>query len=319
MRLWNAPARALPVTVRPLGGETVLSYARRLSEANDLRPTTIMRALGQLSCGSGYHLLDRDAWLNEQALDRLETYPGISRERLARALPALRQQPSGLPLPAGRPALHLHQPSPRARPACRRCRLLASGSSGAPVMVLPGASPLVCHRHKRWLGTPSETAQHDLSAAGEILTATRRRDRLLARSPDRNWAAGIFQAAWSMTQDWTECEPRRMPVFSQRWRDRAATFGIAAEKRPPPVVTLPEAVTLTAILTDLSWRRYVALEWDARPFYQHVADGIGEQSYPRFFLRNDPIRRWIEGHRARFSEIRLRHWSHPTPEIRHFK
>jgi len=31
-------------------------------------------------------------------------------------------------------------------------------------------------------------------------------------------------------------------------------------------VTFPEAVTLTAVLTDLNWRRYVAMEWDDRPF-----------------------------------------------------
>jgi hypothetical protein len=33
-----------------------------------------MRALGQLSRPSGYYLLDHDAWLNDQALDRLEAY-----------------------------------------------------------------------------------------------------------------------------------------------------------------------------------------------------------------------------------------------------
>ena len=32
------------------------------------------------------------------------------------------------------------------------------------------------------------------------------------------------------------------------------------------VVTFPEVVKLTGILTDLNWRRYVALEWDTRPF-----------------------------------------------------
>jgi hypothetical protein len=319
VKLWTAPARVLPVTVRPLGGETVISYARRLSEANGLRPTTVTRALGQLSCGSGYHLFDREAWLNEQALDRIEAYSGISRERLARVLPALRQRPR-LPLPADRPAVYVHRLSPPARPACRRCLLRASGSSGPPVMVHPGTSPLICQRHKRWLGPAGETAQYDLSAAGEILTAARRRTRLLARSPDRKWAAGIFAAAWSMAEDWTEYDPRRMPVFSRRWRDRAAALGITtAEKWPPRVVTFPEAVTLTAILTDLNWRRYVALEWNDKPFYQHVAESIGEQSYPRFFLRNDPIRRWIDGHRARFADTRLRAWRHPVPENRHFK
>jgi hypothetical protein len=74
-------ARVLPVTLRPMGGETVISYARRLSEANDLRPAAVMRALGQLSQPSGYHLLDHDAWLNDRALGRLETFSGNSRHR----------------------------------------------------------------------------------------------------------------------------------------------------------------------------------------------------------------------------------------------
>jgi hypothetical protein len=225
-----------------------------------------------------------------------------------------------MPLPDDRPALQVHQPWPHARPSCRHCQLRASGSSGPPVLVHPGTSPLVCQRHRHWLGPAGETTQYDLSAAGEILTAARRRTRLLARSPDRKWAADIFHAAWSMAEGWTECDPRRMPVFSQRWRDRAAALGITTGKWPPPrVVTFPEAVTLTAILTDLNWRRYVALEWDDRPFYQHIAESIGERSYPRFFLRNDPISRWIHGHRARFADIRCRAWRHPVPENRHFK
>jgi hypothetical protein len=123
-----------------------------------------------------------------------------------------------------------------------------------------------------------------------------------------------------MTQDWTECDPRRMPVFSQRWRDRTAGLGITTiEKWPPRVATFPEAVTLAAILTDLNWRRHVALEWDNRPFYQHIAHSIGEQSYPRWVLANDPIRRWIHGHRARFADVRNWAWRNPAPENRHFK
>jgi len=320
VKLWHAPARALPVTARPLGGEAVISYARRLAEANDLRPTMIMRALGQLNRGSGYHLLEHDAFLNEQAADRLEAYSGISRARLTRALPALRQQTSGLSLPADRPALHVYQPWPRARQACRQCRLRASGRSGPPVMVLPGASPLVCQRHKRWLGTLDETAQYDLSAAGEILTARRRCTRLLSGSPDRNWAAGIFHTAWNITQTWTGCDPRRLPVFSQRWRDRAAALGITAAGHPPEIVTYPEAVMLTAILADLNWRRHVAMSWDTGQFYQHVAERLGEKSYPGYYLlRPDPLRAWAENHRARFAGIRHRTWGPSLPEIRHFK
>ncbi len=84
-------------------------------------------------------------------------------------------------------------------------------------------------------------------------------------------------------------------------------------------MTFPEAVTLATILTDLDWRRRVAIDWDDRPFYQRIAESIGEQSYPRWFLTNDPIRRWIGGHRARFDKLRHWSWGKPPPENRHFK
>ena len=320
MRLWHAPARALPVTVRPVGGETIVSYARRLSAANDLPPTTILRALGQLTgSGSGKHLLICDARLNEQAAGRLEACTGIPRARLARALPALRGQlHPGQSLPPDRQALRFHRVHPR--PACRQCELAASGPSGPSVLLLPGWAPLACRRHRRWLGPDHEPGQYDLSAARDILTAHRRLAGLLARSGDRAWAYGEFLTAWNMAQDWTRCEPRRMPVFSQRWRDRAAALGITTtRKQPPRVVTFPEAVTLAAILTDLDWRRNVALDWDDRPFYQRIAESIGERSYPRWLLANDPVRWWIRYHRARFEQLRHRPWGKPPPENRHFK
>ena len=322
MRLWHAPARALPVTVRPICGETIVSYARRLSVANDLPPATILRALGELTGnGTGKHLLICDAQPNEHAAGRLEAYTDIPRTRLTRALPALREQlHPGQTLPPNRPALCFRRTEPRARPACRHCQLAASGTSGPDALVLPRWSPLLCRRHRRWLGLADETRQHDLSAARDILAADRRLARLLACSDDRAWTRREFHAAWNMAQDWTECDPRRMPVFSQRWRERAAVLGITrAEKWPPRVVTFPEAVTLATILTDLDWRRHVALDWDDRPFYQHIAESIGEQSHPRWFLTNDPIRRWIRGHRARFEKLRLRPWGEPAPENRHFK
>ncbi len=321
MKLWHAPARALPVTVRPIGGETVLSYARRLSAANDLPPTTILRALGQLTnAGSGKHLLICDARLDEQAADRLEAYTGIPRARLARALPALRGQlHPDQALPPNRPALCFRRAHPR--PACRHCQLAASGLSGPEALLLPGWTPLACRRHRRWLGLADETSQYDLSPARDILAVGRRLAGLLARSGDRAWAYREFLTAWNMAQDWTECEPRRMPVFSQRWHDRATALGIAKTgKRPPRVVTFPEAVTLAAILTDLDWRRNVALAWiDDRPFYQRIAESIGEQGYPRWLLTNDPVRRWIRFHRARFEQLRYWSWGKPPPPAQHFK
>ena len=318
MRLWQAPARALPVTARPVGGETIVSYARRLSAANDLPPTTVLRALGQLTGnGSGKHLLICDARLNEQAATRLESYTGIPKARLARALPALSAHQHRT-LPQDRPALCFLRAHPR--PACRQCELAASGPFGPAVLILPGWTRMTCRRHRRWLGLAGETTQHDLSPARDIFDADRRLAGLLARSGRSTWTWGEFITAWNIAQDWTERQPGRMPTFTKRWRDRAAALGITqAGKQPPRIVTFPEAVTLAALLTDLDWRRDVALAWVDTPFYKHAAKAIGEPSYSPWTLLNDPFRWWIRYHRARFEQARHRPWGRVPPPAQDFR
>lgn len=322
--LWHAAARVLPVTVRPLGGETVISYARRLAEANDLPATTIIRALGQLSHPSGYHLLDHDAWLNEQALGRLETYSGMSRPRLSQALPALRRGPSGLrQLPADRPALHFYRPWPPAQQACRRCTLRVSGKSATPALIQPGTSPLICRRDKRWL---DPAAQYDLSGASEILVSHQRYNHLLAASDDKRWFTVNFSTAWQTTQWWARTAPDPFPELGRRWRTRARALAIPPAADVPAVVSFPEAVTLAEILTDLNWRRHVAMVMasDLGTFYNHVARSVGEQSCPSL-PGDDPLRGWADGHRAKFAGIRDHTWAkaarhpQPFPEIRRFK
>jgi hypothetical protein len=76
-------------------------------------------------------------------------------------------------------------------------------------------------------------------------------------------------------------------------------------KQPPRIVTFPEAVALAALLTDLDWRRDVAPGWEETPLYKHAAKAIGEPSYSRWTLLNDPFRGWIRYHRARFEQARL--------------
>jgi hypothetical protein len=152
---WLQPARALPVTLRPVGGETVNSYALRLSAANGLGSTAVLRSLGQMTETSGRQLLERDSWLNNQALARLEAFSAVSRQRLLRALPALSQgAPSSRPepLPDDRPALHCYIPQPKPWLACRACTLSASPGTTPTALVRPLVSPLTCRRHQRWLG-----------------------------------------------------------------------------------------------------------------------------------------------------------------------
>jgi hypothetical protein len=308
VNLWQLPARPLPVTLRPLGGETVISYARRLAEANGLAPTAILRALGQVIPGSGLHLLDHDAWLNDQAIARLEALSALPGHRLATALPALRWGPPRAfrPLPEASPALRCYRPWPAARSACRPCALRAGAT--ATVLVRPQASPLLCRRHLRWLGPASETVQADISAVPEILTAHRRYQQLLARSGDREWAAAGIGAAWAITMRWAQ-DPYRRPRLRSRWQDRASRLGLTG---PPArrAVTFPEAVALAQVLTDLDWRRHVAMvrEWQLDRFYQRIARRLGEPSC-RAPFRSDPIAAWTASHRSRFARIRDSFWS----------
>jgi hypothetical protein len=118
--------------------------------------------------------------------------------------------------------------------------------------------------------------------------------------------------------DWAKLE--HMPLFNRRWRDRAAALGRPASAgNPPRVAIFPEAVALAAILTNLTWRRHVALEWDVKPFYQRIAASIGEESYPYWPYHNDPVRRWARTHRSRFARLSALSWGQPPPPAERFK
>jgi hypothetical protein len=83
----------------------------------------------------------------------------------------------------------------------------------------------------------------------------------------------------------------------------------------PGTSSPPSAVTLATILTDLDWRRHVALDWDNQPFYQRIAESIGEQSYPSWPLqqRLGPLPR------ARFQQLRAWSWGKPPLPPQRFK
>jgi hypothetical protein len=348
--LWKAQARPLPVTVRPMGDETVISYSRRLSEANGLGPTTILRALGSTSIGTGRHLLTRDAWLNDHALDRLETYSGIGRARLARALPALR---SGWPNPKTRPReldipfLQIHRTQPAPRAACHRCnRHRAQHPNPVPALIRPTATRLICLTHRRWLGSGTaylrgDDVQHDLSAAPEVITAHRRYRRLIDNSDDPHWTHRTFLSTWFMvTSNWANLPRRPNPNplmhpylnLEPRWRARAERLALpTAPRRIPALVTFPEAVALAELFTDLGWRRHVAM---VDPllldhFHRLVAARFDCAPPLTTFNSQPQITSWIETlrskHRAAREEL-IRKAHHlpvgtliPFPETCHFK
>jgi hypothetical protein len=48
-----------------------------------------------------------------------------------------------------------------------------------------GHAPVICRRHRRWLGIPTTPGQFDLSNTPEIITANRRRDSLFRSQEDQ--------------------------------------------------------------------------------------------------------------------------------------
>jgi hypothetical protein len=306
VRRWLQPARALPVTLRPVGGETVNSYALRLSAANGLVPTAVLRSLGQVTQASGHHLLARDSWLNDQALARLEAFSAVSRPRLVRALPALQQEspsPQFPELPGDRPALHCYVPEPRPWPACRACTLRTSLGTTPTAMVRPLASPLICRRHQRWLGTADEPADISISEIPEILTAHRHLQRL--RSSDNpQLARDCVQAAWNITRVWAR-EPHCRPRLRSRWQARAARLGPATAPSSR-AVTFPEAVALAEILTDPGWRHHVATApRQVDQFYRRICARLSEGPY-QAPAPDDPVIAWAGHYRSTFTATRER-------------
>jgi TniQ len=89
--LWQQPATPLPFWVRPVRGETTMSYVFRLATANELvRPTTLLRSIGQPSNVQPHQFMLRDGFevqLNAPAQQRLAVFAAIPLQRLARCLP----------------------------------------------------------------------------------------------------------------------------------------------------------------------------------------------------------------------------------------
>ena len=154
--LWQQPATPLPFWVRPVRGETTMSYVFRLATANELvRPTTLLRSIGQPSNVPPHQFMLRDGCevkLNAPAQQRLAVFAGIPLQRLARCLP----------LPAfidaaddhGTPRLAMVGAGSQTRSHCTLCIARLPGTP--PIKVYHGHAPVICPRHHRWLGTSTE-------------------------------------------------------------------------------------------------------------------------------------------------------------------
>lgn len=190
MTRWPRPAELLPVQVRPVGGETVVSYVFRLADANGFaRPTLLLRAIGE-PIANNIHaglLEHHDITLNAPALARLAAMTGRSTTSLGKTLPSLGTASTDRRLSSATEPLINPFSSAAIREHCQHCIARIPGHPN--IRVQRGSAPAICGRHHRWVDT---TRQHpnqvDLANNLEIITAHRRFQRLPATVAEPAWA-----------------------------------------------------------------------------------------------------------------------------------
>ncbi|HEX4102492.1 MAG TPA: TniQ family protein [Pseudonocardiaceae bacterium] len=333
MKLWQQPTQRLPVRVRPVRGETLVSYTFRLATANDLdRPTILLRALGEPTVSLFQSMVDNyDVVLNQHALRRLETFTGIPAQRLRMSLPALDRTDAP---PAGIPATRPHR-CQSLRTPCDGCAARLPDHPNIVVRTLH--FPQICPRHRRWIDTDqNQPHQVSLTGAPDIITAHRRYTRLRVSVGDNDWTHQQLRQATSIAMVWATRSHLNSPKLHASWTARAAALGGSHDPRQPsPLLVFPEAVALAEILCDLPWRRHVAMvehDWDLTDFYRRIGRRL---SQPRAFVgairylnNHEPLRTWIATHRHQHAQTRTEFWQRhhrrrstqtPFPEIRHFK
>ncbi|GAA2714930.1 TniQ family protein [Micromonospora olivasterospora] len=343
MRFWQQPAQQLPIRVRPVRGETLISYVFRLADANDLdRPTILLGALGRPTIGLTRYLLgkDYDVALNEHSRRRLETFTGIPIARLKASLPSLHHTHDALPVDI--PAIHPYR-TWNLRDHCDHC---VSRIPGRPrIRVHSPSFPHLCRRHRRWLapGMAQVTRQVDLTNTPEIIRADRRYGRLRATTRDHEWTREQFTQAIWIVMDWARSSHSASPRLHARWTARAdALRTFHGPFNPSPLLVFPETIALTEILCDLEWRRHVAMvnsDIDMTNFYRHITHRLGQPrtfadqlSRPRLVLDRhrlrsvtNPLQQWIIQHRHKHLQTRTKFWDRhrtgyatrtPFPEIR---
>jgi hypothetical protein len=321
VKLWHFPARELPVTLRPFGGETIPSYAHRLARANGLPQTAILRTLGHLEPAAGRHLTMLDGKPNPAAVARLEALTGIPRARLRRALPCLSSF-ALRPLPTDRPAIYFRLPSRRPIPACTRC---VARRATTPALIHHSAHAMVCRPHRRWISGH----QHDLAPVPAILAAFHRYRKLIdEHADDPGWIARIDSEADAIVRGWLHGDARHHPDLAHRWNVRAELLGSDTEL-VSHAITLPERVTMLTFLISPRWRRDLALlhSWQYSSFYAQVAatTGANERTFTHWSGRHDPLRRWVDIHRYRFTSFRSEYQRNPryywavNPDKGHFR
>ncbi len=291
VQLWELPARRLPITVRPVPYETVLSYLGRLADANQLSRDALVRHLAHCGDTTG---TARDATLNAAAVDRLVILCGRPPASLRRALPGLARLSNATP---SRPTLRWTWVEPGSlAAACTAC--VTRRGVRLPVMLRLPSHHYLCLRHSRWLRGRQEPAgtQLDVSGLPDVTAAQRRHDNLV-----RRYGADATGVAHSDAHEVVlgMLRRRRVVGLHDRWDQRVARLGHAGQTLDTHDAALqaalyPEMVALSTLFASPHWAQ-VATSRD-QGFRTRIFDEIDRRlgiSYPRNLGYYEPVSRWL--------------------------
>jgi hypothetical protein len=292
------PARRLPRSVRPVGGETTTSYVVRLAAANHIRYTDLLRELGRCwPFPPSKQVFDCETRLNPLALDRLAVLSDYPVERLQKALPALTGWHAyQLNLPADIPAIRFTKYHGEFSDPCPDC--LTRRGIHVPVKVYRPRGQLMCLRHRRWLNI----AFTDVAELPEVATAQRSLHRLLRQHQHSYRVQVAVSDSAQIANRWLREQARAQ--LSQRWLLRLQALGhsygpdddlTTLLSTPVKIAVLPEAVALGRTLVDILDDRGLLTLPPIATYAIHIkvntALGLPRYHQPRGL---DPLTRWIK-------------------------
>jgi hypothetical protein len=248
--LWHQRARALPIAVRPVPGELIISHVRRLAAENHSTVHLLIRCFGRHrshpaagACGAHSH----DLALNRPALERLAIYSGTPPTTLLAATTTKILSTDNHEPQTEWITLH----GRRLAHPCRQCVAGRCSELNATI-ALTEDQPSFCLRHQRILPRLDLAAVPlTLHTFAEIAAAGRRHQAL--RRKRRTAFPLALRAAAKIVRDWRPYAERRRhapEAINVRWHARAERLHLP---HTDELVRYPETIALADLLSTLSW------------------------------------------------------------------
>jgi hypothetical protein len=280
----DLPALPLPIRVRPFPLETVGSYVRRLATANQIPFGDLLEHLAFNHTPFRHPTLiqSHELKLNRLAAERLAAVSSTPAAALSRALPGFAPFSHG-----SRPLRTWNFIGPVNRPI-RACPDCAARRGGGEILLYQPPHQPVCLRHNRWLSGREDNRDVDLTRLPEAIDAARRHIRLTRRRDPPALKYG-YRLANEIAQAWFDHPSFLTHVWHERYDRLGATHAYGAR-----VITYPETVGLTSLLSSPHWTRLIRQGnyYTAIPAFLREAGRRIGHPYPDS-PRNEPLRYWV--------------------------